>query len=205
MKKKLLLQMFSLSIIIIVIILLGVSINRYLPIAENRKALLTPELRGKIEKVLNSEEFSVYKIEENSDELVVWVELLSYDKLIVQDIPGAIPDEILTKNSFSKLIFSYVLSPEMSKIANNINKKVKVRVFQNLKHIKNAKISSLLRLTDESGKTLTFDLELLNAICEVECLRMHTNSKYAVFGSIPITSFKPFSKIEVKTTKQLSK
>ncbi len=152
MKKKLLLQMFSLSIIIIVIILLGVSINRYLPIAENRKALLTPELRGKIEKVLNSEEFSVYKIEENSDELVVWVELLSYDKLIVQDIPGAIPDEILTKNSFSKLIFSYVLSPEMSKIANNINKKVKVRVFQNLKHIKNAKISSLLPSLMKVGK-----------------------------------------------------
>lgn len=210
MKKKMLLKVFSLSaviivIIVVVVILFGASIKCYLPIAKSRKVCLTPEFRKKIEKVLNSKEFSIYKIEENSNELIISVELLSYDKLIVQDIPGIMPAEILTKNPFSELIFSYVLSPKMSEIANDINKKVKVRVFQNLKHIKNAKISSLLRFTDERGKMLTFDLELLNAVCEVECPRRHTNSKHAVFGAIPITSFQLFSKIEIKTIKELSK
>ncbi len=196
--KKLFLKLSS---AILIILLLIVSVSYNLHTNKNNKVCLTDELKIKLGEVLNSEKFSIYKIEENSTEIIICIELFSYDKLIAPE-SGRIPSEIWNDNPFSEFIFSYAFSPEMSEIAKSIRKKIKVRIFQNLKYIKDNKISCFLYLTDKKEKIKAFDIELLNAVCEVECSPSH-NQNYAVFQEVPIHSFKLFSVIDVKEINEL--
>ncbi len=189
---------FWISILILFIVVLIICYHIY-PFRNEDKYCLTPSMKEKIEKLFTTDAFSFYKIEEDHDEITIWVELSSYNEVIglysfslddLDEIADLYPtgSKINTYEPAEKSLL-YLVSlqktPEMKKLienAHNAGKKVKLKMVQNLNQVKNIKISDLT-VTDNKGRKKIFKVELLNVICEFE-YPYHDNPKELKFLNI---------------------
>ena len=150
---------FWISILILFIVVLIICYHIY-PFRNEDKYCLTPSMKEKIEKIFTTDAFSFYKIEEDHDEITIWVELSSYNEVIglysfsLDDL-DEIADLYTTGSKINTYepaeksllyLVSLQKTPEMKKLienAHNAGKKVKLKMVQNLNQVKNIKISDL--------------------------------------------------------------